>query len=218
MMRFKGVIKTLVQCDFDGTITEEDIGLMLLDTFADGDWRQMFREYHEGKISVGRFNTDAFAMVKADRENLLKVARSKVKIRPGFHELVACCRRKGFRLVIVSNGLDFYIDEIFKDMGISDIEVHAAETRFHTEGLRVQYIGPDGSHLDKDVKGAYVNSFLREGYRLIYVGDGISDILPARRCHHIFATGDLLAHYKQTNLGCIPFTEFNEVVRVLELW
>jgi len=217
-MRFKGVIKTLVQCDFDGTITEEDISLMLLDTFADGDWRQMFREYHEGKISVGRFNTDAFAMVKADRENLLKVARSKVKIRPGFHELVACCRRKGFRLVIVSNGLDFYIDEIFKDMGISDIEVHAAETRFHTEGLRVQYIGPDGSHLDKDVKGAYVNSFLREGYRLIYVGDGISDILPARRCHHIFATGDLLAHYKQTNLGCIPFTEFNEVVRVLELW
>ena len=217
-MRFKEVIKTLVQCDFDGTITEEDIGLMLLDTFADGDWRQMFREYHEGKISVGRFNTDAFAMVKADRENLLKVARSKVKIRPGFHELVACCRRKGFRLVIVSNGLDFYIDEIFKDMGISDIEVHAAETRFHTEGLRVQYIGPDGSHLDKDVKGAYVNSFLREGYRLIYVGDGISDISPARRCHHIFATGDLPAHCKQTNLGCIPFTEFNEVARVLELW
>lgn len=211
-------MKTLVQCDFDGTITEKDVSFILLDAFADGDWRQLDRDYREGRISVGRFNADVFAMVKANRDTLLEVAKDKAKIRPGFPEVVACCRRKGFRLVIVSNGLDFYIDEIFKDMGVAGIEVHAAETRFHTDGLRVQYIGPDGNPLDEDVKGAYVNSFLREGYRLIYVGDGISDISPARRCHHIFATGDLLAHCKRTRLGCIPFTDFNEMARVLELW
>jgi len=218
MMRSDESVKTLVQCDFDGTITEEDVSLMLLDTFANGDWRQLFREYHEGKISVGRFNGDVFAMVKADRKTLLEVAMSKMKIRPGFPELVACCRSKDYRLVIVSNGLDFYIEEIFKDIGIAGIEVHAARTRFHPEGLRVQYIGPDGSPLDEDVKEAYIDSFLGEGYRLIYVGDGTSDISPARRCHHIFATGDLLAHCQQTNLNCTPFTDFNQVVRVLELW
>ena len=53
------VNKTLVQCDFDGTITEEDVSFMMLDTFASGDWRQIFRNYEEGKISVGRFNTEA---------------------------------------------------------------------------------------------------------------------------------------------------------------
>lgn len=218
MVHFEGVMKTLVQCDFDGTITEKDVSFILLDAFADGDWRQLDRDYREGRISVGRFNADVFAMVKANRDTLLEVAKDKAKIRPGFPEVVACCRRKGFRLVIVSNGLDFYIDEIFKDMGVAGIEVHAAETRFHTDGLRVQYIGPDGNPLDEDVKGAYVNSFLREGYRLIYAGDGISDTSPARRCHHIFATGDLLAHCKRTRLGCIPFTDFNEITRVLELW
>ncbi len=215
-MSLAGARQTLVQCDFDGTITEKDVSFALLDAFADGDWRQLFREYQGGKISVGRFNTDAFAMVKASRESLLKVVESRVKVRPGFHELVAYCRHRNFRLVIVSNGLDFYIKEILKDIGEGDIEVFAAQTRFHSGGLEVQFVGPDGSHLDDNFKGAYVDSFLGEGYRIFYVGNGTSDILPAKRCHHIFATGDLLAHCQQANLDCTPFTNFNEVVRVLE--
>ena len=211
------VSKTLVQCDFDGTITEEDVSFVMLDAFADGDWKQLFTEYEEGKISVGYFNTTAFAMVKADRQSLLEIAMSKIKVRPGFHELVACCRRKGFRFVIVSNGLDFYIEKILRDAGLADIEVYAAKTQFHPEGLKVHYIGPDGNQLDSDFKVAYVNSFLKEGYRIIYAGNGTSDIAPAKMCSHIFATGALLAYCQQTNLGCTPFTDFNEVVRVLEL-
>ena len=210
------VTRTLVQCDFDGTITEEDVSFMLLDAFADRDWRQLHRDFEEGKMSVGRFNTDAFSMVKADRESLLKVARNGVMIRPGFHEMVACCRSKGFRFVIVSNGLDFYIEELLKDIGLGDIEFFAAQTRFHPEGLKVQYIGPDGSHLDSDFKMAYVNLFLGEGYRVIYVGNGVSDFAPARQCHYVFATGKLLTRCQQTNRDCSPFTDFNQVVNTLE--
>jgi len=216
MTELTEVTKTLVQCDFDGTITEEDVSFTMLDAFASGDWRHLFREYEEGKISVGRFNTEAFAMVKADRQSLLEVALGKVKIRPGFHEMVARCRSQGFRFVIVSNGLDFYIEEILSNIGMGDIEVFAARTHFHTEGLNVQHIGPDGSHLDENFKAAYVNSFLREGYRIIYMGDGTSDVLPASQCHYIFATGNLLAHCKQVNRDCTPFTDFNQVVRALE--
>lgn len=210
------VSKTLVQCDFDGTITEEDISFLMLDAFADGDWKQLFQEYEDGKISVGRCNTLAFAMVKADRQSLLEIVMSKMKVRSGFHELVACCRRKGFRFVVVSNGLDFYIEKILSDIGLADIEAFAAKTQFHPEGLTVQYIGPDGNQLDSDFKVAYVNSFLREGYRIIYAGNGNSDIAPARQCSHIFATGALLDHCQQTNLDCTPFTDFSEVVSVLE--
>ncbi len=218
MMHLKEPTKTLVQCDFDGTITEKDVSFVLLDTFADGDWRKMLREYHEGKISVGYFNRTAFAMVKANKQALIKVTKSKMKIRPGFHEMVACCRRKGFRFVIVSNGLDFYIEEILRDSGVGDIEVLAAKTHFNPAGLKVQYIGPDGSHLDEDFKGAYVNLFLSQGYRIIYVGNGTSDFSPARRRHYVFATGDLLTHLKQANLDCVPFTNFGEVVKIIERW
>ena len=156
-------------------------------------------------------------MIKADRESLLKVARTNMKIRPGFHDMVALCRRKGFRFVIVSNGLDFYIEEILKDLGLEDIEVHAARTWFHPEGLKVQYIGPDGTYLDDSFKAAYVNFFLGEGYRIIYAGNGTSDFPAAKQCHHIFATDSLLKHCQEANLECTAFNDFNEVIRGLEL-
>jgi len=61
-------VKTLIQCDFDGTITQEDVSFLILDAFASRDWRQLLTQYREGKISVGRFNMKAFAMVKLIRK------------------------------------------------------------------------------------------------------------------------------------------------------
>jgi 2-hydroxy-3-keto-5-methylthiopentenyl-1-phosphate phosphatase len=210
-------MKTLVQCDFDGTITEEDTSFFLLDAFAQGDWRRLLREYKEHRISVGEFNTKAFAMVKADKPTLLGALQGKVKVRAGFHELVNYCRRKGFRLVIVSNGLDFYIEATLKDLGLKNIEVHAAQASFHPGGMEVQYVGPDGKRLEDGVKEAYIKSFLKLRYRVIYVGNGDSDFAPAKYAHHVFATGELLAYCRENNLNYKPFDNFIDVVRDIDL-
>lgn len=208
---------TVVQCDFDGTVTEKDTSFFLLDAFAQGDWRRLLREYKEHKISVGEFNTKAFTMVKADKPTLLDALKGKVEVRAGFHELVDYCLKKGFRLVIVSNGLDFYIEAILKDQGLENIEVHAAQASFHPEGMKVYYVGPDGRKLDDGVKEAYTQSFLKLGYRVIYVGNGDSDIVPAKYAHHVFATGELLAYCRANNLNYKPFENFIDVVRELNL-
>jgi len=209
-------MKTLVQCDFDGTITEEDISFFLLDAFAQGDWRRLLRDYKEHRISVGKFNTKAFAMVKTDKPTLLEAIKGKIQVRAGFHELVNHCLRKGFKLVIVSNGLDFYIEAILKDLGLNNIEVHAAKASFNPEGMKVQYIGPDGERLEDGFKEAYIKSFLKLGYSVIYVGNGDSDVTPARQAHHVFATGELLKYFRENNLHCQPFETFVDVVRKLE--
>lgn len=209
-------MKTLVQCDFDGTLTQEDVSFLILDAFGSRDWRQLLTQYREGKISVGRFNMKAFAMVKADKQTLLQFVKSKAKIRAGFHELLAYCYRKDFEFVIVSNGLDFYIETILRDIGMDNIEVFAAQTQFSPDGIDVRYIGPDGNQLEDNFKDAYVRLFLRRGYRLIYAGNGISDLSPARQAHHIFATGELLTYCKEMNLNCTPFIDLNDIIRGLE--
>ena len=211
------MVKTLVQCDFDGTITKGDTSFFLLDVFVQGDWRQWLQEYKEHKISVGEFNARAFAMVKADKPTLLKVLKGKVRVRPGFQELVNYCLNKGSRLVIVSNGLDFYIEATLKDLGLENIEVHAAQACFHPEGMEVQYVGPDGNQLQDGFKEAYIKSFLKLGYRVIYMGNGDSDVAPAKYAHHVFATGELLAYCRESNLKYTPFENFFVAVRELEL-
>jgi 2-hydroxy-3-keto-5-methylthiopentenyl-1-phosphate phosphatase len=209
-------MKILVQSDFDGTITEEDISFLLLDAFAQGDWRRLLGEYKEHKISVGEFNTRAFAMVKADESRLLEALKDGVKVRAGFRELVSYCLEKGLRLVIVSNGLDFYIRAVLKELGLGDLEVYAAQASFHPTGMKVQYVGPDGKRVNDGFKEAFIESFLRLGYRVIYIGNGESDVAPAKYAHHVFATGDLLAYSKENNLNCKPFKDFREVVEDLE--
>ncbi len=209
-------MKTLVQCDFDGTITEEDISFLLLDAFAQGDWRHLLRDYKEHKISVGEFNTRAFAMVKADKHRLLEALQDGVKVRAGFNELIDYCLNKGLRFVIVSNGLDFYIRAVLKGLGLRDVEVYAAQASFHPAGMKVRYVGPDGKRVSDGFKEAYIESFLRLGYRVIYIGNGDSDVAPAKYAHHVFATGDLLAYSKENNLNCKPFKDFRDVVRDLE--
>jgi len=210
-------MKTLVQCDFDGTITEEDMGYLLLDSFASEDWRRLLTEYRQGRMSVGYFNTKSFATVKADRQTLLKFVRSKVKIRAGFHELLAYCRRKGFRFVIVSNGLVFYIEAILRHVGIDNIDILAAQANFTPKGIDTKYIGPEGNQIQDGFKEAYTRLFLSRGYRIVYVGNGASDIPSAKQAHHIFARGELLTHCKQTNINSTPFVDLNDVVSGLEL-
>jgi len=120
-------------------------------------------------------------------------------------------------VVIVSNGLDFYIDVILNDAGIRNIEVFAAQTKFCPEGIKVQYIGPDGNQANDGLKEIYTKLFLAEGYRLICLGNGVSDIYPARLAHHVFARDDLLSHCAKENIACTPFNDLNDVVEDLKI-
>jgi len=208
--------KTVVQCDFDGTVTDRDVAFLMLDTFARGDWHKIHKQYEDGRITVGRFNEESFALVRATREQLLSVIKGNINVRPGFKDLVACCRRKRFRLAVVSNGLDFYVESILKDLGVAGVEAHAARTTFQYDRVYVQYVGPDGKPMDDGFKEAYVRWFKGLGNRVVYIGNGTSDFRPARLCDMVFATDQLAWHCQRQRFDCRQFDTFHDVVKVLE--
>ena len=208
---------TVIQCDFDGTVTYVDVGVRMLELFAEGDWQDIIEKYHTGKISVGRFNTDAFALVKKDKETLLKMVRAEAEAREGFFRLVDYCKKRGFRLAIVSNGLDFYIEEFFACQGLNDMEIHAARTNFTDDGIDTFYEGPDGQVMMQGFKEAYARLFLEGGSkRLIYIGNGFSDYPAAKLADYTFATGPLVEYCQERKADCIPFETMDEVIARLE--
>ena len=211
-------VKTLVQCDFDNTIAEFDVSFMLLDAFVDGDWRNILQEYREHKIPVGVFSQRTFNMIKASEAEMLDYLfnGNRVKVRPGFRELLDLCTRKGFEFIIVSNRLKFYIDATLKHAGITGMEVFAAHTDFDPDGLKITYIDPSGRQVLDKFKQLYVEHHLSHGYRVVYIGDGYSDIIPATLSHYVFARDDLLAHYQQNGLKCMPFEDLKDVAKGLE--
>jgi 2-hydroxy-3-keto-5-methylthiopentenyl-1-phosphate phosphatase len=205
----------IVQCDFDGTVTVEDMGFFLLDTFAAKEWRDWLELYRRDQISVGEFNSRAFATVRASQDEMIEAILSQAKLRDGFTELVDYCRENGHHLAVVSNGLDFYIASILNNAGLGDIEAHAAKTWFRPGGLEVKYIGPDGVPLDNDFKAAYTRLFQGQGYQVAYVGNGPSDINPASLSQHIFARDGLLEYCQEKSLPYQPFEDFHDVIREL---
>ena len=208
--------KTVVQCDFDGTVTYKDISFLLLNAFAGPQWREYWEQYQDGKISVGRFNELAFSMVRASRQEMLEYIDGRFRARAGFKDLVEFCRRKDYRFAVVSNGLDFYIGEILKSLGVAGTEHHAAEATFDPKGMKVRYVAADGLVVDRDFKDSYVSKFLAEGYRVAYIGNGTSDFAPASRCQLVFATDGLLEHCKKHDVSCVEFATFGDVVTALE--
>ena len=210
--------KTLVQCDFDGTVTYKDVSFLLLDAFAGYEWRDYLDLYQDGKITVGEFSRKTFRMVKATREEMIEFIKNRVRIRRGFNQFAQFYKDKGFRFAIVSNGLDFYIDDILKKLGLEDIEHYGAETIFNPQGLEVKYVSPDGDVLDSDFKLSYMQKFLDEGYRVVYIGDGNSDFVPAQKCHYIFATDSLLRRCRYGNIDCTFFNDFFDIIKVMESW
>jgi 2-hydroxy-3-keto-5-methylthiopentenyl-1-phosphate phosphatase len=155
-------------------------------------------------------------MIKEDRQTLINFIKRTAQIRPGFHDLVAYCRREGIQFTIVSNGLDFYINEILTNIGVENIEVFAAQAQFAHGGIKVKYVGPDGAHLDGNFKETFTRLFLTKGYRVVYVGNGLSDLSPAEYANHVFARDELLNLCKQKGLKCNPFADLNDVLRELK--
>lgn len=212
-------MKIAVQFDFDGTITEEDVSFLLLDTYVGSKWREMLKEYTEGRISVGAFNKRVFGMMKADRPTMLDLVLNsdRVQIRPGFRELIDHCSRQDYKIVIVSNGLTFYIEAILASLGVDGTEVHAAENEFSPDGMKVRYVGPDGIELEAGYKEAYTALLKNQGYGVVYIGNGISDIFPSRLAIKVFATGDLLDKCREEKLECTSYNDFYDVINGLKM-
>ena len=211
-------MKIVVQLDFDGTVTEEDVSFLLLDTYAGSNWREFLVDYSEGRISVGAFNKKVFSMVKADRKSMTDFVLSsdRVKIRPGFREFMDYSKKKNYKVVIVSNGLIFYIEAILKKLGLNGVKVYAARNRFSRDGMKVAYISPDGTEIEVGFKEAYTEFLEKKGFDIIYIGDGNSDIFSARLAKYVFAIDELLKRCRKEKLPCASFADFFDIIKGLE--
>ena len=211
-------MKIAVQLDFDGTVTEEDVSFLLLDTYVGSQWREYLKDYTEGRIPVGTFNKKVFAMVKADKKTMtdLVLSSDRVKIRPGFRDYLEYCSQNDIKNVIVSNGLIFYIEAILKKLGLDSVQVYAARNSFSHDGMKVAYIGPDGTEMEVGFKEAYTALLEKKGYHVIYVGNGASDIFSARRAKYVFAVDELLKCCRKEKVPCTPFTDFYDIIKGLE--
>ena len=198
----------IIQCDFDGTITRNNVGILLRENFARGNWQRIYSDYLHGHLTVEQSNKLQFALIKEPKEKLQEFVRQHIEIRPGFFEFVKYCRDTSTPLVIVSSGLDFYIETVLRGMGMPDLELYCGQTSFCKDGIIVYYYDPEGNSISEGFKKKYLTWLKQRNSHIIYMGDGLSDLEAARCADHIFATGHLLRLLRDEKRPCTIFSDF----------
>ena len=207
-------MKLALLVDFDGTVTDKDVGVLLLDAFALEDGKRYERMLQEGQISLRECVTRQYSSLPNNQERLTRFAVENATIRPGFRQLVSHCREQGIPLTIVSGGLDFYIRAILAHHGLADVPFISGHADF-TNGDKVR-LDWSGDTVACDLMGVckcyYALEYASEEHKVAFIGDGSSDICTADKADYVFARRRLQAHCETKGIPFFPFNDFHEVL------
>ena len=202
----------IIQCDFDGTITTNNLSILLRQSFAHGNWQKIESDYLHGYLTVEQSNKLQYALIKEPREKLREFVCQHIELRPGFMEFASYCRDTDIPFVIVSSGLDFYIETVLTKIGMRDLELHCGQTAFGKDGIVVSYTDPEGNIINEGFKKKYLNWLKKRDSRVIYIGDGLSDLEAARNADYVFATDHLLRLLSTDSVACSAFSDFYDLL------
>ena len=204
--------------DFDGTVTRRDVGNEFFRHFGGELCDRIVSEYRGEKIPAQEcFRGEAAAM----RFFSLDEARALLaqqKVDETFGALVTFCRHNSIDLSIVSDGLDFYIQEILTVRGFHDIQVFAnrAELIPEANGLFSLSVHFPYSDAECDRCGCCKRNIMLthsgEDEIIVFVGEGYSDRCPAEYADIVFAKDALQTYCQERNISYFLYTSFADVV------
>jgi 2,3-diketo-5-methylthio-1-phosphopentane phosphatase len=205
-----------ILCDFDGTISVEDVIDSLLDRFGRPGWEVLEQDWRAGRIGSRECmagQVDLLQMTRAELDAHL----AGIWIDHAFPGFVAKARELGVPIRVVSDGLDHAIQQILARYGLDHLPVaanHLAPARppkqwqltspFQVEGCR-----------SGTCKCACVAQAREGGGKTLLIGDGASDFCAADRVDFVFAKHRLIEHCRAAGIPYVPITGFEDALDLL---
>ena len=206
-------MKHVIFSDFDGTITARDTIDAMYDEFGAENWPAVAKDLYSQGLRSRQIIKRMLGMLDASHEQIVSLLRT-LPIREGFEDFRAFCRREGWELVIMSEGISLSVETVLHERGIDDLPYYGnvlerdAEGRWTTSNPHAN----DECHDCGNCKSAHVIERKKAGEAVVYVGDGATDRCPAMVSDIVFATGYLAKFCARTGIPFIPFTTFRDVV------
>lgn len=206
--------KIAVLCDFDGTVAQDDVGDLLFETFATAEARDAVDEWTRGKIS-SRQCLEREAAAARCCPTTLKNFLSGRRLDPYFKDFHDFAQKRGIEVVVLSDGLDFYIEQMLIRNGLGGIEFFANRLRIDGETLHVEFPWHDMLECTECgcCKTYHLMRYKEDGYFVVYVGNGLSDRCPCESADLVLAKGELLEHCRAKKIGAVEFKNFRDVER-----
>ena len=206
------IAPSLIVVDFDGTITEHDTLVDIVQSHAPDVFWQLEDDLEAGRITLHECIEREFAAVRGEHDQIVAEALAGARVRRGFAEFAAAARAGGHRLVVVSSGFESIIRPVLEQAGVAEVEVVAHEVRFSPQGSTVEFRhGEDCEVCGQECKRSVVHSLDGGGGDVVYIGDGFSDRCGAMAADRVFARRELARYLSDEGIAFEPFDDFVEI-------
>jgi 2-hydroxy-3-keto-5-methylthiopentenyl-1-phosphate phosphatase len=213
--------KIAVVCDFDGTITIRDIGHHFFESFVPdkASWEELLGKWKLGLISSRECLEQEVASISATRNDLDEFIENE-KFDPYFKDFVDFSNRRKYDFLILSDGMDYYIEAMLMRYGFGYLEFRANHLVFGSgekiESVEFPFYGLSNScTMCGDCKRFHLEQLKENGFYTVYIGNGYSDRCASEHADLVFAKDDLLTHMKQKGLDHVEFRNFRDIERSL---
>jgi 2-hydroxy-3-keto-5-methylthiopentenyl-1-phosphate phosphatase len=208
----------VVLVDFDGTITNQDVGDQVVIKFAEPGWKEALYKLRSGEMNVKELWAYETTLLRKDREKAaVEHSLNTAEIREGFAELIRYCKSENIPVEVCSSGMSFYVDAILEKHGFGDLPRARPEVGYDKNGHGVMIV-PDGLRdcgTTVMCKCEQVWKWRRKGYRVMFVGDGVSDECAVTQADVILATSRLRDVCEGKGIAHTPFDTFHDVLEVV---
>lgn len=205
--------------DFDGTITQTDVGEAMFLKFGDVEKCEIWiDEWLNQKLNSKELWKLLCSTVKNFDEDEFDLFLDGIKIDPAFKKFVDYCQAEAFELRILSDGFDYYIKKILKREGLDHLEVYSNRLTFDEEKNLIPIFPFTDEECTQcaNCKRNHVLNFSSEDDYSFYIGDGNTDICPVQFCDFIFAKNSLLRYCEINRITYFPYSTFDDVIKRIE--
>jgi len=209
--------KCIVFFDFDNTIATCDVfDNMLLLFSRDDRWIEFEKRWRSGRIGSKTCLEGQLRGMDLTQETLDGYL-PKIKLDPYFKQIHRFLAAKRIKMVILSDNFDYILKKVLAHNGMRGLKIYANKLKF----LRGRPV-TDFPFKNKEcqvcahckTKNLLANS--SNDSIIIYIGDGASDVCPAKHGHLVFAKDSLLRHFQDSKLNCVAFHNLKDIYLYLQ--
>jgi len=199
-----------ILCDFDGTISFQDVTDHLLEQFGMPGWQELEDRWEAGEIGSQVCMAGQIALLDASQEEL-NACLSSMAIDPWFADFVEHTRMRNIPMHIVSDGLDYAIHHILRANNISGIPVIANNLRQVNErrwSLSFPHHNPHCLKASGTCKCTVAKKVAPK--KFLMIGDGRSDFCVSQIADHVFAQKSLVAECEKMGVPFSVMSDFSQ--------
>jgi 2,3-diketo-5-methylthio-1-phosphopentane phosphatase len=212
----KSLLKPVLFFDFDNTLMQGDILDQVIEKYSPNEaWRDWENAWAQGHLPARDCLRLQVENLRVSRETLFEHL-SQVRIDPAFAEIVDWARRHRVAVNIVSDSFRPLILHILRGNGIEGIPVFANELHFSARDRLVPsfpFYDP-ACHCSANAKARHLAPF--RDHRVIFAGDGHSDLDAALAADVVFAKSTLANELDARGVAFYPFETLEPVLTFLQ--